>query len=248
MENPTKEIIEKIKKDHIVMESHFKLNWKNYLFWIFLVSMISLGALFFSFIVINLLDIRLEIFRYLGVGKFFFLLLATAPYLWVGLFLVALTSGYIAFRKTKRGYRYSIISITSAGVLIISLFGVVIHMTGVNTMIGRGMGAQGKLAFPIQERWSHPKEKLLGGEIVAMYPDNFMLVNFMDEIWEVAYSPETTIIEVGELKVGMKVGIVGEVVGENRFKSELIRKLPPRMFFDGEDDTRPRKFKNRIIN
>jgi hypothetical protein len=230
MKNQSEKIIEKIKKDHIVMESYFRLNWKNYLFWIVLLGTLSIGALFFSFIIINLLDIRLEIFRYLGVGRIFRSLISTAPYLWLGLFVLALISGYLAFRKTRRGYRYSILAITSIGVIVVSMAGVIFHLTGISATLGRGMPDQGRMTFPIQERWSHPKDKLLGGEIIELHPNDFMLVNFRDEIWEVKYSKETELVKLRQLEVGMQVGIIGEIIGENKFNSELIQALPCKIF------------------
>lgn len=228
MENPAKKIIDRIRAEQVVPESRFKLHWKSYLFWLIWGGTLVLGALFFSLIVFNLLDIRPEIFHHLRLGKFLFVLLITAPYLWIGLALLALVSGFLALRKTKRGYRYSVLFATSIGVLIISIAGMVFHMAKFNERMGRGVfrGMPHKLVFPMEERWSRPNERMLGGEIVELKSDYFMLINFEDETWEVRYAPETEIRVRGELETGLRVGIIGERIGEKKFKAEFIHSLP----------------------
>lgn len=135
--SPSKKIIDKIKQEKIVPESKLFLNWKSYAFWIVWIFTLLLGAIFFSFIILNLLDIHPMFFRRLGLGKVFFILIRTAPYLWIILAFLAVVSGFLAIRKTKRGYRYSIISITSIAVLAIAMFGALLHMAKINKHLGR---------------------------------------------------------------------------------------------------------------
>jgi len=230
MDNPAKKIIDRIKEEHVVPESKFRLHWKSYLFWLVWGSTLLLGALFFSFIIFNFLDVRPEIFHHLRLGRFMFVLIMTAPYLWISLSILALVSGFLAIRRTKRGYRYSILFATALGVLIISILGITLHMSKVNEKMGMGIfrempGPRG-LAFPIEKRWSRPNERMLGGEILELKPDYFMLINFEDETWEVRYAPETEIKVRGQLEEGMRVGIIGEKIEKRKFKAEFIHSLP----------------------
>ncbi|MDQ1283731.1 MAG: hypothetical protein QG620_79 [Patescibacteria group bacterium] len=230
MDNPAKKIIDKIKVEHVVPESRWKLGWKSYAFWAIWGGTLFLGALFFSFIILNLLDIRPEIFHHLRLGRFAFILVATAPYLWISLSILALVSGFMAIRRTKRGYRYSVLFATSLGVLTISVLGIALHISKVNERMGGGIfhGAPDRrhLAFPIEKRWSRPEEKMLGGEIVELKSEYFMLINFEDETWEVRYFPDTEIRVGGQLEAGMKVGIIGEKIDERKFEAEFIRSFP----------------------
>ena len=231
--NPAKKIIEKIKEEHIVPESRFKLNWRNYAFWFVWSATMILGALFFSLIILNFLDIHLSIFRHFGLGRIFFVLMVTAPFLWIGLSVLALVSGFLAIRKTKRGYRYSMLFATSMSVLIISILGVMLHFAKINDRLGRGivMGMPGHrgLAFPVEERWSRPEDNMLGGEVTQVQSDYIMIISFQDEDWMVYYSPETEIkVSQGKLETGMNVGVIGEKIGDKKFKAKFIHSFPER--------------------
>lgn len=226
--NPAKKIIEKIKEEKIVPESRWALNWKNYLFWIICIFTLFLGAIFFSFIILNLLDIHPIIIHQLGLGKIFFILMRTAPYLWILLAVLAGVSGFLAIRKTKRGYRHSVLFVVSISVLIISLLGALIHMSKANRGMGERIfinkGLSRDMAFPMEKRWRSPRDGMLGGKVLAVKNNSFDLKSFNDEIWEIYYS-ERTKFKVKKVEENMPVIVVGEEAGKNKFRAFLI--LPP---------------------
>lgn len=227
--NPAKNIIEKIRKEKIIPQSKLFLNWKSYVFWLVWVLTLLLGALFFSFIILNLLDISPRVINQLGMGKIMFILIRTAPYLWIILAIVAVTSGFLAIRKTKRGYRYSVLFTTSLGVLAVVMFGSIFHLAKVNKHLGNkifmGPPLQRDLAFPNKKRWQIPKEGLLGGEIIDIKDSFLELRSFDDEKWEVFYSAKTK-IKIKDMRSSMMIEIVGEKIGENQFKAFLIQPFP----------------------
>jgi hypothetical protein len=226
--NYAQKIIEKIKQEKIIPESRLLLNWKSYLFWFVWIATLFLGAIFFSFIILNLLDIHPAVIRQMGLGKIFFVLARTAPYIWILLALLAGVSGFLAIRKTKRGYRYSVLFVTSIGVLIISLLGAVIHMAKINKHIGDRMFKGGRMsrdiAFPMEKRWQNTRDGMLGGEIIAVQNNSFDLKGFDNEIWEVYYSDETE-FKIKRIEEGLDVALIGEKIDKNKFKAFLI--LPP---------------------
>lgn len=227
--NYAQKIIEKIKQEKIVPKSKFFLNWKNYIFWLVWLSTLFLGAIFFSFIILNLLDIHPLVIRELGLGKIFFILVRTAPYLWIFLALLAGISGFLAIRKTKRGYRYSILFITSIGVLFISMLGGVLHLAKINKHMGdiifKGGPMSRNMAFPMEKRWQHPEEGMLGGQIIEIRESVFDLRGFNGKIWEVHYSDGTK-FKIKKIEKDMDVAVIGEKFGENKFKAFLILQPP----------------------
>ncbi|KKP69171.1 MAG: hypothetical protein UR66_C0001G0053 [Candidatus Moranbacteria bacterium GW2011_GWE1_35_17] len=235
--NPAQKIIEKIKQEKIVPESKIFLNWKNYLFWFIWMTTLFLGAIFFSFIILNLLDIHPSVIRQLGLGRIFFILARTAPYLWIVLAILAGVSGFLAIKKTKRGYRYSILFITSIGVLIISMLGAFLHLAKINRHMGEGKmfnrPMSRGIAFPVEKRWQDPQEGLLGGKIIKIDEEFFNLRGFDNEVWEVRYSNETE-FKIRKMEENIMVAIIGEKIGEHIFKASLV--LPPP--FDRKPDRR----------
>jgi len=227
--NPAKKIIEKIKQEKIVPESKFFLNWKNYLFWTVWVLTVLLGAIFFSLIILNLLDIHPMIFRSLGLGKVTFIFFKTAPYLWIILALLTIVSGFYVFRKTKHGYRHSLLFVTSVGVLLISMLGTILHISKINKNIGNKFFAYGPvprdIAFPEQRRWQSPMEGMLGGEVILVGDDVIELKSFNDDIWEVQYSDDTE-MRIRKLKEEMIIEVLGEKIGINEFRAFLIQPFP----------------------
>lgn len=235
MENPSKNVIDKIKEEHIVPESRLKLSWKSYLFWIIWITMLILGALFFSLITLNFLDVDPRIFHYFGLGRLIFILMRTAPFLWISFSLLALVFGLLAFRKTKRGYRYSLLFATSIGVLIVSILGISFHLAKLNDRISqnisRGLPGQRRLMFPMEERWSEPENKMLGGVVIRTERQNFILVSFGNETWKVFYDPQTEIrVRRNEIIPGMKVGVIGKQIGDSQFEAEFIHDFSGRRF------------------
>ncbi len=85
----SEDILKKIKKDVIIPKTHFQLHWKNYIFWGVWGVIIFFGALSFSLLLLNMLDIRPIFLRKLGIGPYLRLLMQTTPYLWLGLVGVA---------------------------------------------------------------------------------------------------------------------------------------------------------------
>lgn len=236
----SQKIIEKIKEEKIVPESKLSLNWKSYLFWSLWVLMLGLGALFFSLIIFNFMDFHPLFLKYLKIGKLIRLLVLTAPLFWILLALGALFSGLLAFRKTKHGYRYSLIFVTSLTILIVSFLGVTFHFSRVNDHFREGFfprepGMMERMAFPIEGRWENPEEGFLGGRINRMGEDCdcFEMEDLRGEKWEVHYSPETKIFDEIELEGNCPIGMIGEKRGERKFEAEVIGPFPERGMHEG---------------
>jgi hypothetical protein len=227
--SPSKKIIEKIKREKIVPVSKLFLNWKSYSFWAIWIFTLLLGAMFFSFIILNLLDIHPMVFSRLGLGKVFFIFARTAPYLWIFLAVLATVSGFLAIRKTKRGYRYSIISITSVGVLLIAMLGGCLHIAKINKHLGDRIfierGLPREMAFPEERRWRSPAEGMLGGEIITIETSDLNLRGFDNETWRVHYSNDTE-LHIEKMESGMIIEVIGERMDGGQFRAFLIRPFP----------------------
>ena len=230
--NYAQKIIDKIKTEHIQPESRALVILKRVVFWSLWILMMLSGALFFSFIVLNLLDLGPEVFRYVGARRFLGIMLTSAPYLWIALLAIAFVAGYFAMKKTKHGYRYSILFVTSMCVFIVSLLGFAFHLWKINDFFGNriinGPMPRGAI-FPMHERWHRAGEGMLGGEISEIGADRFMLVGFNGEIWKISYTKDTKLhVPEAKLTTGMRVEVFGKKTGESEFSAEVIKLFPQR--------------------
>lgn len=226
---PSHNILEKIKKNKIVPQSYFRTQWKNYLFWIIWSAIMFFGAISFSFVLLNLMDFRFEFLHYLGIGKYMRLLVDTAPYLWGILSAIAFGAGYVAMRKTRVGYRYHVLFITSVIVLIISMLGVVLHFSHINDRLGVHVPhgpLSSDIAFPAQNRWVRPHDGMLGGKVIEFFDDSIILTDLRDRQWTVVYDDETQFGVRGRIDAGSFVEVIGEKITEDTFHADLVRPLP----------------------
>lgn len=230
MKDISKLIVSKIKEGHVVPEARFKLQWKSYLFWVAMCSMIFIGALSWSLVIFNISDMDPGFLRYMGLQKFIMIILVTAPYLWIALSLSALFFGILAFRKTTKGYRRSTLFITSLIVLIISILGVCGHILKIDNSMGGLISKKAPnlrgLTNPRGPRWQRPGDGLMGGEIINTEVNSFELRSFDDQNWKITYDPKTEIVHGTRIVIGEKVGIIGEKTGEFLMHAFSIKKFP----------------------
>jgi len=245
----SKKVINKIKKEHIIPDSKWRLNWKNYIFWFLLSGMILLGALFFSLIIFNITDIDRDLYLHFRLSKFIWLMLRTAPFLWVILSISALLFGLLAFQKTKHGYRYRALFVVSIIVLTISILGILTHFLKINdradNKFSKNIPHYQKIAPPKELRWLRPEGGLLAGEIIEIKPSGVVIISFRGEQWIVNYNSETIIDPRVKLEEKEKIRVIGEKTENFYFKAQMIKKInrpgmsPPRDF--GAKDSLKRK-------
>jgi hypothetical protein len=231
MKDISKDIIAKIKEGHIVPESRLKLRWKSYAFWALMVLMVLIGAVSASLVAFNMIDLDPRLLRYMQLHKFFRVIVFTAPYFWIGLSLLALVFGVLAFHKTSRGYRKSLIFVTSLVVLAVSILGVAGHMMKINKMmdgmIRRNAPAGFREISGMREgHWTRPGDGLIGGEIISIGEREFFLRSFKDDEWRIIFDEKTEREVAQEIVVGDKIGVIGERVGDFVMQAFSIRKFP----------------------
>jgi hypothetical protein len=148
------------------------------------------------------------------------------PYLWLILLLITIFSGFMIFRKTKRGYRYNVLFISGIIVLAIAVLGALAHFSKINSHLEKGIPGSDNFVRPIEGRWQRPADGLLGGEIIEVAPDVFILTTLKGEKWKVFYSKETKIKKYIKIEEGERVGVMGEKKGEDSFEAFIIVSPP----------------------
>jgi hypothetical protein len=240
--DPSQDILNKIKDEKITPKSYFQVHWKGYVFWLAWGAIMLFGAISFSLLLLNVLDIRPDFLHELGLGRYLWLLARTTPFLWLGLVAIALSTGYIAMRRTRTGYRYSMLFITSIIVLFISVVGMFLHFSKFNQRIGERMMHDERLqelGLPVHKRLSRPDDGMLGGRITSIADNGITIENPRGKEWVVTYDSETKIEVKDELHTDMFIMLAGEKVEKGMFHADVIRALPPHLEF--EKNGPPRK-------
>lgn len=232
MKDISKDIIARIKAEHLMPESRFRLQWKNYAFWILMIGMIIAGALSASLVVFNMVDLDPGLFHYMQLHKFLRVLLLTAPFLWIFLSILALVFGVMAFRKTSRGYRKSLLFVSSLVVLIISILGVMGHIAKVSRIMDRVIIRNTPEGFRDlsgrrEGRWERPGDGLIGGEVMRVGHNEFFLQSFRSqEEWKILLDERTQKNGIEEIIMGEKIGVIGEKGDGFVMRALSIRKFP----------------------
>lgn len=231
----SKKIIEKIKQEEIKPISETQLRWKNYAFWIAWAAVIVLGSMFFSLILLDLSDVSFDFWRKMPAGRPIFVLFRTAPFLWLALLALAMVIGYLAFRKTKKGYRYNNLIVIGLVVIFVGALGLVIHWSRANSGLEKGLlkkfPKHKNLIMMRESRMEMPEEGILGGLVVSVDSSKIILRSFRNNEWEVLVTKNTQIKRTGDIKKDIQIMVIGKKIDENTFEAIIIRviKRPPEM-------------------
>lgn len=247
----SKKIMETIKKEKIKPKEKWFFILKKIGFWLVLTVVVLLGAVFLSLAILSFSDYDLELFRALQVGHYVRLLVFTAPYLWMLLLVGSILLSYFVFRKTKTGYRYSILLVAMVILLIVSALGVGAHVSKMNDRMERaiseGVPPLGRLAPPREQKFFRPEEGIISGRVIEKDDNKFKLQSPREDVWNVSYDNET-IYKQEDLEVGGHViVVVGEEIGEKEFMAKKIKRLrgPGRMQKKGKGTMQIHNEKNK---
>lgn len=228
----SKKIIDKIKKDHIAPEPKWKVNMSNYLFWALLGLIVLLAAGFLSLIILSFIDFDIELYRLIRIRRFAGLLFLSAPYLWLVLFVLSIALSYLAFRKTKKGYRHNVLLIATIILFLVSMLGVGAHVAKVNNRLEQGIARKApflnKFAPPRGRHLMCPEKGILSGHTTEVRESFLTLEDFNRKKWEVRYDNETRIGRREKLEQGLDVLVVGKMIDSDSFDAEMIRQIRPR--------------------
>ncbi len=91
------------------------------------------------------------------------------PFLWIGLFAVFVLVTDYALTRTKRGYRYSLITITISSVTLSIVLGYVGFVIGLGEFLENNIGKSVPFYTPVHvtmiELWNQPEQGLLTGVV-----------------------------------------------------------------------------------
>ncbi|MBD3238597.1 MAG: hypothetical protein GF332_03090 [Candidatus Moranbacteria bacterium] len=229
MDNKISEkILTKIKQDQIKPTAKWKYTSRDVLIWITISLTIVLAGLVTLLLIFTLKNIDWNLYELLSYSRLRFLLI-TLPHVWIVLLIAFLMTSLLAYKKTRKGYRHSMLGIMGAVLIALFIVGLLAYYFGWDRKLHHAfedkVPVYRKMAPGPERQWSHPRMGLLGGKIVKVESaQTFKLEDFHGRVWLVIM-PEEQNPRAVTVKIipGEKVKIIGRPVKNHVFQARLVR-------------------------
>jgi hypothetical protein len=226
----SEKVLEKIKNDQVKPKASWKFSAERYTILFLLGLSLLVGSIAFG-IVLELIS-KLELFSIWSRVRNSAILIRSFPYLWIAVMFVSLILVYAEFLRTRHGYRYHLRDIAFYAASIIMGLGLLMYKAGFAETAEYALESHLPLYQMVMHTpktfWQQPDDGLLSGTIVRHDEAHrsMDLEDMNQEVWIVDYSGAfiggRVVIRQGEV-----VRVIGERKGQDRFKAEMIKPLPP---------------------
>jgi hypothetical protein len=227
MNDFSKEILEKIKKEKVHPRPRWYFLTRNYFFWLMFAFTTLLGGIAFGMILFITSNLDWDIYQYLGLSLPEAVMLSL-PYLWIALLALFLFVTYYNFIHTRTGYRYRFIFIFLISLLISVLLGVGFYHYGLTETVERQLrtripGYQ-RMVYTSENQWMQPEKGLLSGTIIAIDPErkSLQLRDYHGKEWTIDIN-QAMIRGNMSLIENIEIRIIGQKEAENVFMATEIR-------------------------
>jgi hypothetical protein len=227
--NITKKVLDTIHDAHLVPKPRWNFLLKQKIVWGVGLILTLFGGMAFSVIIHSIRTGDWDLYRYTSSGfiKIFFI---TLPYVWLVLIVLFGIVAYFNIRKTKTGYRYTMLYIIGGIVVISAVFGMLFDFIGVGKRFehtcAMHVGAYQKLSC-FQESLLHdPEHGIIVGDVISFSKETSILIirDVHDIQWNVLIKDKNT-TEPQNFLIGSKIKIIGKKVDQNNFISSEIRPM-----------------------
>ncbi len=231
MENFIEKGLEKIKKEKIRPVAKWRIEAKNFFWWIVFIVSILAGGVSFSILAFLIEELDWQIYRNIG-DSFLETFLVMFPHLWFIFLIVFIFISYKNLRHTKKGYHYELLF--ALGIIVIASFilSLLLYFSGLNRKLNQifidNIPGYTEVIHTKEDQWSQPENGLLSGEIISVEKidsvDILIIETFKEEDWEVLVTKDTFVRGAVELKKGETIKAIGKQKQEkNQFEATEIR-------------------------
>ncbi len=226
MADISKNILQKIKKDEVrpYPKQYFLL--RRSVIWTVFGLSILFGSVAGAIALFQLRYAEWDLYKHLSHSPVEFLLLVI-PFFWLIFLLGFAGFAYYYFRRTEHGYRYAAIWVMLLSIVLSIIGGGLLYSTGLSEKLERVFQENLPFYRDLQERkqkvWMSPMRGLLAGRIIKIISDqkveiedlqgNNWIIDIADTIWRARLRPAEN----------LKIKILGEMTGQNRFVANEIR-------------------------
>lgn len=172
-------IIQKIKNENIRPISKNTFVVKKIVLWFSFVMSTIFGAYAFAFFFLKTLYIDFDNWYYFS-NTYNRFLMENIPIIWIVLFVVSLALMFFLFKKTDKGYKYSIFFVGFISLIISFSLGII---------LSKALAYNGLLVDRFEKdrfmSWTNPEEGRLSGEILFVDSRYVLLRDIRNEVWNI---------------------------------------------------------------
>lgn len=225
MNKLSSKILQKIKKEKVTPRPRWYFILMHTLLGTAILTSIIIGGIAVAIVIRHFTLTDWELARQFAGGhvRSFFLII---PYIWLIFIGLTIFLADLLFKHTKKGHRIELWKLVAASVALSIIFGSLFYFTKTDQPIEEGL----RKNLRPYEQWENkrnqifvaPEKGVLAGEIVRINQDEeWIVVDFKDKKWLVDISDA---MMRGELtfEVGMRVGMIGEMIDQDHFKAKRI--------------------------
>jgi len=228
MENKSigEKILQDIKDRQIAPKPKWEFAAKNYFFWLIFGAIILIGSLASSAMLFMIFNTDWE--YQTAEGGILEQLMLCLPIFWLVLLAVFVLIAIYDLKKTKKGYRYNLITLISVSVLSSLILGSFVYAIGGGEKLENYFYQK----IPFYKKIDNHKGMLLirpeggrmAGTVIKINDENIIIQDFTGRVWIV---PTSTL----EFKPGQRIHFFGKKINEEQFDVKIFkswfRSAPP---------------------
>lgn len=230
MNNISKNVLNKIKKEHIKPIPHWQFILLHVIVWIGLVTSIILGSFSIGIVLREIFGTDWENVHRIGRDGIPGIVMVL-PYVWFIALGATLFLSSILAKHIKKSYKFSPLMITGGSILVSIILGSILYVTHISDNFEQAVRENFAPYRSLQETkegmWMAPENGVVIGRIVAAEGDTMLIINdITGQRWridiETAKKPARF-----EPTIGNGIMAIGKLIEDKLFKADEIRMRDP---------------------
>lgn len=210
--NLTQSILQQVADEKLKPKPLWQFLTKRTLVWFGVILSIIIGSISSSILFFLVINNDWEAYDSVTNNLAYFILL-TLPYFWLIIFAGFIVLSYFYMRKTKHGYRYSLLRLATIYLALCILIGGTAYAYGGSEEIDRLLTVNVPIYKQIvnqqTDRWAQPQRGLIAGDVESLdiNKKELILEDIKGNLWHVDYSK-------ADLKVKLDKGEFLQLTGD----------------------------------
>lgn len=223
--NNSKKLLERIKSEKIEPIPKWLFLSKRGVVWLLFGSSILIGAMAFSVILFSIQQTDFVLLNHLAHSKAEFLL-GILPFFWLISLFLFLGFAFYSIQYSQKAYKFSAAKLIGLSTAMSIVLGTIYFIGGGAGKLEKTFAANLSLYEGLENKktklWTMPESGYLSGEIQKVSEKTIELKDSKGKIW-IIYYKESFVAPIVKLESGVRIKLIGKMMGNKDFKAEEIR-------------------------